>query len=392
MGEIDPLSFHERAVRTPSHESVDDMRDLLVEALREAGEAPRVDAAGNVLAAKGEGRPHLVLNTHLDTVPPHVPFGRSAAVPGADAGGSGERGAGGDGDDGGSGDGARASSGAGAAGDVVLGRGACDAKGPLAAMVAAFAAAPPDGPRLTLAVTPDEETTSAGAAALAPTLDGDLYVVGEPTGLDVCTAARGRFEGSISIRGVAAHAAEPETGVNAVAAAEAVLGALRTFDGARGPDPHPELGAPTLTPTRIRGGEAINQVPDSCRVDVDRRSVPPETAAGFERALNDHLAPLDADCEFSLTERETPFLEAFATDPGHPLVAALRGAGAGEARPFGAATEASYFAPEPTVVFGPGALADEEGPVAHARREYVRRSEVERAGEILREAVTTLRG
>ncbi|MFC7155453.1 M20/M25/M40 family metallo-hydrolase [Halomarina halobia] len=389
MGEIDPLSFHERAVRTPSHESVDDMRDLLVETLRAAGEGPRVDGAGNVLAAKGEGGPHLVLNTHLDTVPPHVPMERRASVPGTGAEEPNERGPSGNG--GGGNGGARASSGAGAAGDVIRGRGACDAKGPLAAMVAAFAAAAPDGPRLTLAVTPDEETTSAGAAALAPTLDGDLYVVGEPTGLDVCTAARGRFEGSISIRGVAAHAAEPETGVNAVAAAEAVLGALRTFDGARGPPAHPDLGEPTLTPTRIRGGEAVNQVPDSCRVDVDRRSVPPETAGGFERALNDHLASLDTDCEFSLTERETPFLEAFATDPEHPLVAALRGVGAGETRPFGAATEASYFAPEPTVVFGPGVLADEEGPVAHARREYVRRSEVERASEILREALATLR-
>ncbi|MFC6836380.1 M20/M25/M40 family metallo-hydrolase [Halomarina ordinaria] len=355
MAHVDPLAFHERAVRTPSHDSVDEMRDLLVGTLREAGEDPTVDAGGTVRATTGTGDPHLVLNTHLDTVPPHVPYERD--------------------------------------GDVVRGRGACDAKGPLAAMVSAFVAADADGSRLTLAVTPDEETTSAGANVLRTDLDGDLYVVGEPTDLDVCVAAKGRFEGSIAIAGVAAHAAEAAAGVNAVAAAEDVLGALRTFDAERGPDAHPELGGPTLTPTRIRGGEAINQVPDSCRIDVDRRSVPPETAAGFERALNDHLrehAP-DADCSFALTERETPFLEAFATDPDHPLCDALRAAGAGEPRAFTAATEASYFAPAPTVVFGPGVLADEAGPVAHARREYVRRDDVERATAILGTALATLR-
>jgi acetylornithine deacetylase len=62
-------------------------------------------------------------------------------------------------------------------------------------------------------------------------------------------------------------------------------------------------------------------------------------------------------------------------------------------RPFGAATEASYFASEaPTVVFGPGDLADEEGAVAHAEREYVRRSEVEQAAEIVTGAVEELLG
>lgn len=356
-GGFDPLDFHERAVRTPSHESPDAMREVLLDALEAAGAAPTVDDAGNVRATRGEdgdgagGSPHVALNTHIDTVPPHVPFERD--------------------------------------GDVVRGRGACDAKGPLAALVDAFLAVDPGDGRLTLAVTPDEETTSAGAAALD--LDADAYVVGEPTDLDVCTAARGRFEGAVSVRGEAAHAASG-AGRNAVLDAEGVLGALRTFDAERGPDEHAQLGAPLLTPTRIRGGEAINQVPAECRIDVDRRSVPPETADGFERALNDHLAERapDADAAFELTDRETPFLEAFATDTDDPLVEAFRAADAGGPRPFGAATEASYFAPAPTVVFGPGVLADGEGPVAHADREYVRRSDVERAATILRDALARL--
>ncbi|VTT87586.1 Probable succinyl-diaminopimelate desuccinylase,DapE [Halorubrum sp. DM2] len=61
-------------------------------------------------------------------------------------------------------------------------------------------------------------------------------------------------------------------------------------------------------------------------------------------------------------------------------------------RPFGAATEASYFAPAPTVVFGPGDLADESGAVAHAEREYVRVREVEAAAATVADAVAALLG
>ncbi|HET7322732.1 MAG TPA: M20/M25/M40 family metallo-hydrolase, partial [Halococcus sp.] len=93
---------------------------------------------------------------------------------------------------------------------------------------------------------------------------------------------------------------------------------------------------------------------------------------------------------FQLTERETPFLEAFETPINSRVVQVLGEAG-GEVRPFTAATEASYFAREvPTVVFGPGVLADEDGPVAHAEREYVRLSAVEQAAAVLEETLSEL--
>ncbi len=352
---FDPLSFHADAVRTPSHEGVDAMRELLVETLREHGTDPSVDDAGNVLATRGAGRPHVVLNTHVDTVPPHVPFERD--------------------------------------GDVVGGRGACDAKGPLAALLAAFLAVEPDSGSVTLAVTPDEETDSVGAAALD--LDADGYVVGEPTDLAACTSARGRFQFDVELSGVGAHAADPGSGVNAVAAVESALGALRSFDAERGPDEHPELGPPTLTPTRIAGGgDAANRIPDECSVTVDRRTVPPETQEVFFDALSTHLreaVPADVGVHVVPAERETPFLEAFDTPDDAGVVDALVDAGAGSPRPFGAAAEASYFAADaPTVVFGPGVLADDDGPVAHAQREYVRRSDVERAASILTDALSSL--
>ncbi|MFB6124582.1 MAG: M20 family metallopeptidase [Halanaeroarchaeum sp.] len=351
---FDPVDFLERAVQTPSHESADAMRDLLVATLEDAGQSVRVDDAGNVIGTKGGDGTHVVLNTHLDTVPPHVPFERD--------------------------------------GDVIRGRGACDAKGPLAAMVAAFLATDPGAGRLTLAVTPDEETDSTGAAALS--LEADAYVVGEPTGLDACVAARGRFQGTVRITGVGAHAAEPTAGVNAIGAAAQVIAAMDGDDTEYGPTPHPRLGPATLTPTLIEGGEASNRVPASVEIVFDRRSVPPEPADRLFATLERHLqsaAPDTVDVAVEPAERDTPFLEAFETDVDEPVVRALAAASGGEVRAFGAATEASYFAAEaPTVVFGPGDLQDEDGPVAHAEREYVRVEEVERAADALANALADL--
>ena len=361
---FDPITFLERAVAVDSTAAdVAEMRAFLVETLEGHGVDATVDDAGNTLASTGasveECSRHVVFNTHIDTVPPHLPVERD--------------------------------------GDTLRGRGTCDAKGPLAAMLAAMLGVEPGASaRVTLAVTPDEEVLSTGAAALD--LDGDLYVVGEPTGLDVCTAARGRFQGTLSLSGTAAHAADPDLGVNAVAALETALSVIREFDADR--EPHSELGPATLTPTTVEGGAATNQVPADCSLVLDRRSIPPETATGFrdefEAAVRAAVSD-DVGVSFALTERPTPFLEAFATDPDHELVGTLAAAareagGSGVIRPFTAATEASYFAPAPTVVFGPGVLADDEGSVAHADREYVSVEEVERAAGALTAALERLVG
>ena len=359
---IDLETFHRQAVKTPSHEDVTAMRDLLVETLTDAGIEARVDTAGNILASRGEGKPHLVLNTHIDTVPPHVPYERAQTVPDSD-----DKAA------------------------VVRGRGACDAKGPLAALLAAFLDANVDDGRVTLAVTPDEETDQTGAAALVGGLDADAVIVGEPTGLDVCNAARGLISGEIRLTGEAAHAANPGAGRNAVAAAADALAALETFDDRHGPGEHDTLGAPTLTPTRIDGGDAINQVPAACRITVDRRSVPPETTERFTTAFETHIreaVPGSVGVDIWLANEETPFLEAFETDPKDRIVETMVAASGGSVRPFGAATEASYFAAvAPTVIFGPGDLTDEVGPVAHAEREYVTIDALYDAAESLTTAI-----
>ena len=373
---FDPVEFLETAVSIPSHPSagVEDMRAFLVETLESRGLEATVDDGGNVLATRTFGAgtrpggsgddethstgPHYVLNTHIDTVSPHVPLDVDRTA------------------------------------GVVRGRGSCDAKGQLAALLAAFLAADLEAGRLTLAITPDEEVLSTGAYHLvsrsdSPVREADAVIVGEPTNLDVCTAAKGRFEGTIELTGANAHAAEPQSGVNAVAALEPVLGALESFDDRPdAPPAHPDLGAATVTPTVVEGGEATNQVPSRVRLTIDRRSVPPETTSDFESALADHLREAVPDAvglAFAFTDRPTPFLEAWATDPDAPIVEALTAASGGAVRPFTAATEASYFAAHaPTVVFGPGVLADDDGAVAHSPLEYVRTDEVLEAADVVR--------
>jgi acetylornithine deacetylase/succinyl-diaminopimelate desuccinylase len=361
--DFDLEGFHRGAVETPSHESVDEMRELLTDTLAEHGHEPTVDEAGNVLASHGpdaDDATHLVLNTHLDTVPPHVPFR--------------------EGDD--------------EAGDVVRGRGTCDAKGPMTALLAAFLRADVGDGRLTLALTPDEETHQTGAGHLKETLSADGYVVGEPTDLDVCTAARGQFEGTVTIYGESAHASDPRDGQNAIRAAAPIMQAMESYGQTEGPPEHETLGRPTLTPSMIEGGEAPNQVPAECTITFDRRSVPPERSSEFPEQLERHLRqwlPDGMRVEVSLVRPDTPFPEAFETDADAALVRALAAESGGEVRPFGAATEAAHFAPDaPTVVFGPGVLADEEGAVAHSEREYVRRSEIHAAAEAVTATVERL--
>lgn len=363
---FDIEAFHQEAVSTPSHENVTAMRELVVDTLMEAGLAPSVDDAGTILASREpatvDSDYHLLLNTHIDTVPPHVPYKRRESIPGADD----ETAA------------------------IVSGRGACDAKGPLASILGAFIQAEP-AMSVTLAITPDEETAQTGAAHVAKTHTFDGAIVGEPTGLDVCTGARGQFEGWVTVEGVAAHAAQPEAGVNAILESVPVLEAISTYDERRGPGDHPTLGSPLLTPTRIEGGSAMNQIPAQCSIGFDRRSVPPESAAGFAADLADYLAGVDSvGVTVSLADREAPHLEAFSVPVDEPLVEHIAGHAPGTVRPFGAATEASLFASvAPTVVFGPGELADDHGPVAHADREYVRIAELSRAAAVLTSVLET---
>jgi acetylornithine deacetylase len=144
----------------------------------------------------------------------------------------------------------------------------------------------------------------------------------------------------------------------------------------------PRLGPPTLSVGRVAGGTAPNTVPDFCRIDVDRRLLPGETAAA---ALADFEAALRADAP-GVPFASVPTLACpplAATD--HPLVAALgraidavAGKHERHAVPYGTDASTIAEAGTPAVVFGPGDIAQ-----AHTKDEWVELDQVDRAAEIL---------
>jgi acetylornithine deacetylase len=336
--EFNQLEFLREAVRIDSSDGVEEMRDFLIETLEKHGYESEVDEHGNTLCSRGSGEPHLVLNTHIDTVAPHVEFDETD--------------------------------------ERILGRGSCDAKGPLSALLKSFIEADIDG-KLSLAVTCDEEN-----------IDADAFLVGEPTDLDPCIAARGWTKVEIDLTGEPAHASEPENGVSAIQAASKAVLSLQDFDEKFGYE-NDLLPDPNLSATIIEGGEAENQIPETAKVTVDRRIVPPETPEKFAEKMRNYLEEnLSTEAEFkvSLPEATEP-LSAFETDSNSNIVKIIEEQTGNDSRIFDAATEASRFNEADVVVFGPGVLADEEGGVAHAKREYVSKHQVREAGEIAVKAV-----
>ncbi len=162
----------------------------------------------------------------------------------------------------------------------IFGRGACDAKASLAAMLQALVEIAHRGsPSRTiwLAAVVDEENGFNGAQKLVSSgLKADYAIVGEPTSLNIVIAHKGTVRGSITTRGVSAHSSQPEKGSNAIMHMARVLAALERYDAELRMRLHPLVGSPTLTVTMIQGGRGANLVPDFCQVKVDRRTLPNE--------------------------------------------------------------------------------------------------------------------
>ncbi len=169
-------------------------------------------------------------------------------------------------------------------GGRLYGRGACDIKGGMAAMLTAFARLvrerPAGSASVLLACTVDEEFTHIGSSRLAEQVAGiDVAIVAEPTRLDIVDRHKGAVRWKIRTHGVACHSSTPHLGDNAIYRMARVVGALagHARDLAAAP-PDPILGPPSLSVGRIEGGVSVNVVPDRCEVEIDRRMIPGETA------------------------------------------------------------------------------------------------------------------
>jgi acetylornithine deacetylase len=277
----------------------------------------------------------------------------------------------------------------------VYGRGACDVKGGMAAMLGAFARAVQEKrgrKRVVLACTVDEEFTFLGVQRLVKDdlrggVSGPLVaVVAEPTCLDIVHAHKGAVRWAVRTAGRSCHSSRPELGVNAIYHMAGLLPHVERYaEHLRQTRSHTLLGPATLSVGRIEGGTSVNTVPDRCQIEVDRRVLPGEDSAGvhaeFEAYLRQH-AP--AHTEFTCLP---PWLSCPALGPtgSAELVEELGRCidevhGTHRVVPVPYGTDASTLAESgvPSVVFGPGNIDQ-----AHTCDEWIDVEEVEAASEVL---------
>jgi acetylornithine deacetylase/succinyl-diaminopimelate desuccinylase family protein len=296
----------------------------------------------------------------------------------------------------------------------LYGRGALDMKGSCAAMMwagAQLARRTGELPgRVQLHLVVDEEQGGKqGSGVLAGAMRNGLLPVpdavfsGELSWLHIRTAERGIVRFRIRFLGRSAHSARARAdGLNALAvAARGILALERHLDRF-----HPAVGYPVISLNTITGGEAVNQVPASCTVRVDRRTVPGETA---DSVLDDVRTVLDAIPETTGDGRHLPVRyelvvdeadRAAETEPNmtpveEPVVAVLRRQAEAvlgfRPEPFtdwGGATDARWYRAlgVPTVILGP------TGRGAHAADEYVDLPALAAVAEIYQRTLIELLG
>ncbi|MGC9319039.1 MAG: M20 family metallopeptidase [Armatimonadota bacterium] len=268
----------------------------------------------------------------------------------------------------------------------MYGRGSCDTKASLAAMMMALvrvADGDPPPRSIVLVAAVDEEYLHSGARRYLEE-SGPLAgaVVGEPTGLRVVVAHKGALRVRAITHGVSAHSSNPEKGVNAIYRMARVVRALERFsDELRERDEHRLVGGPTLSVGTISGGTAVNVVPDRCECMVDRRLIPGETPDGaYEEIAAVLEEPLQDGDELEATLKDHPVETAI----DEPIVQQARRAVhevTGNDEPVGVAycTDGCDFAAhgDPLVVLGPGDIAQ-----AHTADEWIEVRQVELAAEI----------
>ncbi len=268
----------------------------------------------------------------------------------------------------------------------VYGRGACDAKGPIAAMLAAFTEYAERRERpatIFFAAMADEELSFSGAWKLVEReWPVSACVVGEPTQLSLIVAHKGVTRWRVRVRGVSAHGAMPDLGRSAIYDGARVALALEAYASELSSRaPHALLGRPTINVGRVNGGQSVNVVPDACEFEIERRLLPEEDG---------RAAVLDCEkyVRASVGESvELEFAEPYLVDPAldtSPQAGVARAVCSAYATEFGAeceikgahyGTDASKLARAgiETIVCGPGDIAQ-----AHTKDEFVEIEQLER--------------
>jgi acetylornithine deacetylase len=280
-------------------------------------------------------------------------------------------------------------------GDRLYGRGSCDIKGGMTAMLTAFARLVREKPKgaanVIMACSVDEEYTTLGVRRMAKTTKADMAVVAEPTQLNIVHAHKGICRWYLNVQGRSCHSSAPEQGENAIYRMARIVTAIEKYAAkVRASRIDPLLGPATMSVGRIEGGTSVNTVPDRCTIEIDRRIISGEKPLGAPQELIAFLRE-EGGIDFPF-ECTSPWSakEALSPKGADELIARLGAAidsvkGAHQLMAVPYSTDAPPLAEAgiPTVVFGPGDIAK-----AHTCDEWVSLAEVEQASEILYRFVT----
>ena len=270
----------------------------------------------------------------------------------------------------------------------LYGRGACDTKGPMAALMHAIRRILDEDGQLPVTVhfaaTGDEESGATGATRLmASGLRVDAAIVAEPTEMKVVYAHKGACRFRLSFAGRAAHSSTPALGVNAVeAAAEWVSSLRRDFLRQLEYQQHPELGHATVTTTTFHGGTLVNIIPEGSQIEVDCRCLPGERKARLEAAMDQVTGSLSPAWPGLQVRSEIfQWYPALSGKPSDSFVSRMADAcrrerGACERGTAPYATNGGFYSQHgiPCIVFGPGS-----GAQAHTADEYIELEALEQA-------------
>lgn len=276
-------------------------------------------------------------------------------------------------------------------GALIFGRGACDDKGSLAAMVIALLEIMESGKQPPQTVwflaAGDEEYAQTGikqfvAEYRAPIGRG---IFGEPTECVPVIQHKGTIRWDITVYGRSAHTARPDLGRNAILDATRVIGYLSQYEKQlRRRYSSPWVSGPTLTVTMIHGGRTRNTVPEECTIAVDFRILP-----GMDRQQSvDELFAALAALALPITHGEFQcFAPALNTSPDDPFVkmalALCRETLGRDMKPAGVPYGSdACWAPDgvPAIILGPGDIAS-----AHAVDEYVDLAQVMQCAALYRQ-------
>jgi acetylornithine deacetylase/succinyl-diaminopimelate desuccinylase family protein len=281
----------------------------------------------------------------------------------------------------------------------MFGRGACDTKGGLAAMMHAMADLRASGIQpeceVWLAAVVDEEHSFEGVTKLCQELRKEpaiiaSAIVAEPTELRVAIASKGVLRWRIHAIGLSAHSSKVHLGRNAITHMARFVLAIEQEQSRLQLQSHPLLGTASINVGRIDGGVQVNFVPDSCSIEIDRRMLPGESTDDileYTQKVLDGLQMEYPEMEFRM---ESPMLvdEPWTADVSHPSVSrssqVLQSMGLNP-QPIGVSfgSDASKLerAGIATVIFGPGSI-----DLAHTANEHV---PLDRAFEFYRTFIET---